>query len=439
MDLLVIPVPFFDKNMAVQAYYFRYQEGNELMNANQATNEFDGAMLSPLLATLNAVGIDAFTMDKPIFVPINNLMLLADLAQQCRVPYEKVIFVLESDVQPEEPYLSHIRALKEKGFRFAVQKLDRVDAYAPVVELCDYIYFDHRLMDQPQQQLMYALTRRNFPKLSIVMTHIHTNEYFEALREQGPLYFEGRFYRIPITKGEHQVKPLKMNLIKLLNLVRDENFEFSSVAEVVQQDTALTVSLMRMINSPFLGLRQKVKSVSHAVTILGQVETRKWVITAVSKLLGADRPDELTRLSLVRAKFAENLAPAFRLKDQSQSLFLMGLFSVLDSILELSMEEALQMVQVSDTIRDALLHGQGEFGTLLSFIYQYEAADWKTISRMLIMYDLTPEDIYKAYLNALQWYKNLLEGGDVEDEEAGPAAPPAGQGGNRTGGRSRRR
>lgn len=416
MDLLVIPVPFFDKQMAVQAYYFRYQEGNELMKANQATSEFDGAMLSPLLATLNAVGIDAFTMDKPIYVPVNNLMLLADLAQQCRVPYEKVIFVLSNDVRPEEPYLSRIRDLKKKGFRFAVQKLDRVDIYAPIVELCDYIFFDHRQMHHPGQQLMYALTRRNYPNISIVMTHIHTNEYFEALREQGPALFEGRFYRVPLTKGQHQVKPLKMNLIKLLNLVRDDNFEFSAVAEVVQQDTALTVSLMRMINSPFLGLRQKVKSVSHAVTILGQVETRKWVITAVSKLLGADRPDELTRLSLVRARFAENLAPAFRLEDQSQSLFLMGLFSVLDSILELSMEEALQMVQVSDSIRDALLYEKGDYGPLLSFIYRYESADWKTISRLLIVYDLTPEDIYKAYLNALQWYKNLLEGTDSEED-----------------------
>ncbi|HHY52702.1 MAG TPA: HDOD domain-containing protein [Clostridiales bacterium] len=417
MDLLVIPVPFFDKHMAVQAYYFRYQEGNELMKASQATSEFDGAMLSPLLATLNVVGIDAFTMGKPIFVPVNNLMLLADLAQQCRVPYEKVIFVLSNDVKPEEPYLSRMADLKKKGFRFAIQKLDRVDVYAPIVQMCDYIFFDHRLMHHPGQQLMYALTKRNYPKISIVMTHINTNEHFEALRDHGPALFEGRFYRIPVTKGQHQVKPLKMNLIKLLNLVRDDNFEFSSVAEVVQQDTALTVSLMRMINSPFLGLRQKVKSVNHAVTILGQVETRKWVITAVSKLLGADRPDELTRLSLVRAKFAENLAPAFHLEAHAQSLFLMGLFSVLDSILELTMEEALQMVQVSDSIRDALLYVQGEYGSLLNFIYLYEAADWKTISRLLILYDLTPEEIYNAYLNALQWYKNLLEGADEMEED----------------------
>ena len=248
------------------------------------------------------------------------------------------------------------------------------------------------------------------------MTAIETGDQFQALitLDPPPRLYEGNFYRVPVTRGDHKVTPLKMNLIKLLNLVRDENFEFSSVAAIVQRDTALTVSLMRLINSPFLGLRQKVNSVSHAVTILGQVETRKWVTTAVSKLLGADRPDELTRLSLVRAKFCDNLSDKFGLKSQAPSLFLMGLFSVLDSILELPMEEALKMVQVSDQIRDAYLAGTGDFGMVLNFLYRYEAADWKSVSRTLIVYDLTPEDIYEAYLGALGWYKALISGEDVQ-------------------------
>ncbi|MDR2909438.1 MAG: HDOD domain-containing protein [Oscillospiraceae bacterium] len=419
MDLLVVPVPFFDKNMMVQAYYLRCQEGNGLFEANQAEREFDGAMLSPLLATLNAVGVDAYTMGKPIFVPVNGLMMLTDLAAQCRQPSDRVIFVVDEGCKPEEPFLSNIARLKELGFRFAMQKISRVDKYAPVAALCDYIFFDNRQMEDPRQQLMYALAQRDYRHIRTVTTHIHSQEQFEELKrlpDQGsraPDLYEGRFYRIPITRGEHRVSPLKLNLIKLLNLVRDENFEFSAVSAIVQRDTALTVSLMRMINSPFLGLRQKVKSIGHAVTILGQVETRKWVTTAVSKLLGADRPDELSRLSLVRAKFADNLSLKFKMEQESQGIFLMGLFSVLDVILEMSMEEALRMVQVSDPIRNALLEGKGDFGKILRFMQMYELADWKAVSRELIVNDLAPEDIYEAYMGALGWYGDVVGGEDV--------------------------
>ncbi|MCL2837415.1 MAG: HDOD domain-containing protein [Defluviitaleaceae bacterium] len=410
MDLLVVPVPFFDENMAVKAYFFQYQEGNGLLRFNQAERAFDGIMLSPLMATLNAVGIDAFTLGLPIFVPINKLTLLANLSDQCKVAPEKVIFVMQEDVKPEEPYLSAIKNLKGLGFRFALQNIQRVDHYAEVARLCDFIFFNHQLMHKIENQLMFALVRRDFQHMTIAMTDIETKEDYDKLKTQGPAMFEGRFYRIPLTKGTHKISPLKFNLIKLLNTVRADDFEFSEVAAIVQQDTALTVSLMKMINSPFLGLRQKVNSINHAVTILGQIEVKKWVTTAVSKLLGSDRPDELTRLSLIRARFAENLAPKFKIEEKSESLFLVGLFSVLDVILELSMEEALGMLRVSDDIRDALLYGKGDYGFILNFIQKYEAAEFKSVSRALIVHDLQPDDIYEAYINALVWYRGVITG-----------------------------
>lgn len=413
MDLLVMPVPFFDKNMAVSAYFMLYQEENALLRANQTEREHDSAAISPLLVTLGKVGIDAFTMGLPIFVPVGGLTLLANLAGQCKVPPEKVVFVLGEDVLPEQPYIGKVQELKKLGFKFAMRGIKRVDTYAPLAKECEYICFSHKSAHNIQQQLMNALVRRDFKNLKIVMNDIQSQADYEDLKGQGVAMFEGRFYRLPITKdAEHNVSPLKVNLIKLLDLVRDEKFEFADVAKVIQQDTALTISLMRLINSPFIGLRQKVTSINQAVTILGQVEVSKWVTTAVSKLLGADRPDELTRLSLVRARLAENLAARFSLGDKAESLFLLGLFSVLDIILEMPMEEALSMVQVSDEIREALLEGKGEFGEILKFILQYEAGDFTAVSRTLIVRDIQPLDIYNAYTDALAWYRSVIGPGD---------------------------
>jgi EAL and modified HD-GYP domain-containing signal transduction protein len=236
-------------------------------------------------------------------------------------------------------------------------------------------------------------------------------------KKQIPL-FEGDYYRTPAIKGRSDVSPLKANLIRLLNLVRDENFEFSVVADVVQRDTALSLSLMRLVNSPFLGLRQRINTINHAVTMLGQNEVRKWVTTSVSRSLGADKPSEITRLSLVRAKFAENLSPLFSLPRETQSLFLMGLFSVLDIILEVDMEDALKLVLVSNDIQDALISNTGRFAPIHNFIKSYESADWSSVSRACIVHDLTVESIYDAYIEAVSWYTDLITE-DVRPAHAG--------------------
>ncbi|MDR2933085.1 MAG: HDOD domain-containing protein [Oscillospiraceae bacterium] len=411
MELLIIPVPLFDKDMAVEAYFFRYQRGNDYNSALQTTAVFDGATLSPPLETLNLVGIDAFTVDQPVFVPVSGIAILGgNLGTQCKQPPDKIVFLVGNDVKPEEPYISNMQRLRDLGFRFAFRDVKDKDMarMAPVLALGDFIFLDTRELNQYQMDDCLKLLNRSHRNLRVVAAHVDTAQEYERLKKTYVSLFEGHFYRVPLTRGQTEVSPLKANLIRLLNIVRDENFEFDVVSDIVQRDTALSLSLMRMVNSPFLGLRQKINTINHAVTILGQNEVRKWVTTSVSRSLGADKPNEITRLSLVRAKFAENLAPKFKLERDSQGLFLMGLFSVLDIILEMSMEDALKLVQVSDDIGQALISKEGRFAPVMRFIEYYEMADWAAVSRELILFDLTANDIYDAYIEAIAWYSDLI-------------------------------
>jgi EAL and modified HD-GYP domain-containing signal transduction protein len=175
----------------------------------------------------------------------------------------------------------------------------------------------------------------------------------------------------------------------------------------------LTVSLLRLVNSAYFALKEKVKSINQAVVMLGQAELRKWITTAVARLLGADKPGEVTRLSLIRARFAEELAIKFGMAKESQSLFLMGLFSVLDAILDRPIDEALDMVHVSEDIREALVDRTGKYSVIFQFILEYESANWNVVSRLLILNDLETEDIYRAYINAMIWYNDIVSGDDV--------------------------
>ena len=150
-----------------------------------------------------------------------------------------------------------------------------------------------------------------------------------------------------------------------------------------------------------------ISTVGHAAAMLGQKELKRWINTAVTNKLCEDSPGEVTRLSLIRAKFAENLAPLFDEAGQSQELFLMGLFSVLDVVLNKSMEEALKIVRVSKSIEEALTKGGGEFGKILKFMRAYEDANWSEVSRVMVLEKVDMNATYSAYLDVLKWYRTI--------------------------------
>ena len=197
-----------------------------------------------------------------------------------------------------------------------------------------------------------------------------------------------------------------MNYIQLLNLVNDDNFELSEAADIIGRDPALTISLLKMVNT--MTINGGISSIRHAAAMLGQKELKKWINTAVVNELCADRPGEITRLSLLRAKLAEELAGVFGLQGRTEELFLMGLFSVLDVIMEKPMKEALGMVKVTEDIKEALVQGQGKLSPVYELILKYEKADWQDVSRQLLLREISTEVVNNAYLNALVWYKKLL-------------------------------
>ena len=157
-----------------------------------------------------------------------------------------------------------------------------------------------------------------------------------------------------------------------------------------------------------MAVNSEITSIRHAAAMLGQKELKRWINTAVVNELCSDKPSEITRLSLLRAKFAENLASSFELAGKSSELFLMGLFSVLDLILDKPMDEALKLVKVSHEIEDALLSQKGALADVMEFITQYEAANWQEVSRLIVLKNLDMDRIYDAYMKSLKWYRELV-------------------------------
>lgn len=404
--MLVTLIPLFDEEMNVRAYSLFTQKKNFLLNPSlQGTGRNDGAAQIAGFEIIGSMGVETLSADKEVFVTVNNISMFSDIEVQAKGPHDRIVLLLDHSVLPQEMYVNRLRELKEHGFKLAIRKLTVQDfePYREILILMDYVLLDYKKINISKAKIYFS---KVYPNVKLCAGNIQTKEIFEELKKEGGYQlYEGDFYRMPVPEGETEVAPLKVNYIELLNMVNSSDFELTHAADIIGRDTALVISLLKMVNR--MAVNSEITSIRHAAAMLGQRELKKWINTAVANKLYADKPNEITRLSLLRAKFAENLAPAFELSMHSSELFLMGLFSVLDLILNQPMEEALKIVKVSKEINEALIEHKGDLAPVLDFMIQYERANWQEISRLMILKNIDMEQVYDAYIQSLQWYRDF--------------------------------
>ena len=405
--MLVSIIPLFDEDIAVRAYSLFVQKKNYFLNPNLLGGaQFDGAGHVDGLEVIDNMGMETLSNDAEVFVQVSNISVFSDIENQCDAPHERVVLLLDNTVLPSDMYLDRLKALRKSGYKLAIRKLEvsQFEDYREVLQLMDYILLNQRKIDISKAKIYFQSL---FPNIKLCAVGVDSMETFEKLKAAGGYsLYEGEFFRIPGNRSEHEVSPLKVNYIQLLNMVNSPEFELTEAADIIGRDTALVISLLKMVNR--MTRNSTITSIRHAAAMLGEKELRKWLITAVAGQLYTDKPNELTRMSLLRAKFAENLAPVFSMAIQSPELFLMGLFSVLDVILDMPMKDALETIRVSKNISDALVYHKGIFAFPLEFILQYENANWQEVSRLMIVHNIEMQPVYDAYLNALRWYRDTI-------------------------------
>ncbi|MCL2753427.1 MAG: HDOD domain-containing protein [Defluviitaleaceae bacterium] len=417
IKFFIVPKPILAKDMSLYSYVLRQEQAHDYV-ADAPARLFDGVVTLPGLKILEDVGLNAFTAGAPLFVPINVFSLLSDITQQCSQPPDKIVFLLDSQIPPEAVYIDCIQKLKEKGFRFAIENVTDFDRMDSIVQLCSYIVLGFKFNNLRNLDV-YKRISPKYKNHIFIASEVNSAETFLRLENQGFDYFEGRFYNVPISKEKTVMSPVKINRMQLLNTVREDDFVIEEVVKIVSRDPSMSISLLRLVNSPYLGISQKIKSIQHAIAMLGQLEVRKWVTTVISGLLSEDKPSELTRLSLLRAKFAENLATSFEMGMQAGDLFMMGLFSILDVALEMPMNKALELIKVTDEIAEVLINKTGRFRPVMELVESYETANWTQVKNIIAIHNIEPQNIFNAYIDTIKWYDSVISMADdfVNDDE----------------------
>jgi len=410
MKTFIVAIPFFDSDMSVCAYRLNSRSGEKLIGMMVEELSMSDAVLTPGLDLVKTLGVEPLTGGRPLFIDINEYHLLMRIPIVLDIPPEKLVCILSHRIFPDEAVLERCKELKGLGFKIALEGIPEGLTKNPLSEYIDSIIVDIRdfTMDDKFKATMTAIAQLK----QVILSYITDMDKFNSLVALHNTLYCGSFFSQPITKGVSKISPIKINALNLLRRINEEDFDLGDIADTIGRDPSLSISLLRFINTV---MPRQIESIRNAVAILGQKEVKRWATAAISIQLAEDKPNEITKLSLIRARFAENLAKVFSVGVFSPSLFMMGLFSLLDVILERPMKEAAKEVALDEAVRAALVDKSGDFYYILEFIYAYEHANWDAIAIMMVKYDLELEEITKAFIDSLVWYKALLDAIAVDE------------------------
>jgi len=388
--------PIFDKQKAVQAYELLFRSGLE--NRYTGTSG-DISTLDLIASSLLVIGLDELTGRKRAFINFTRNLLLQETADL--LPSDRVTVEIIEDIQPDDEVLAACRKLKDAGYPIALDDFVLSNMGTPFLDLADIVKVDF-LGTPPEDRARIAeeLGRRNITALA---EKVETIEDFAAAAAAGYTLFQGYFFSKPVIQVGNRITSNRLTQFRLLNEVTRPDFSYDQLEGIMKQDVALTYHLMKYINSVWFALRHEVTSIKHALVLLGPAEIRKWAALMSLRHMGSDKPSELFLRSITRARMGECLAPHIGMKAQAPDLFLMGMFSLIDALLDMPMADILPKLPLAEPVSKALLGQPSLFRAANDTIVAYERGDWDSFATASKELQLDTQIMPSLFSGSLRW------------------------------------
>jgi EAL and modified HD-GYP domain-containing signal transduction protein len=231
----------------------------------------------------------------------------------------------------------------------------------------------------------------------------------------GFTYFQGYFFSKPVILTGKDVPAFKLHYLEILRELHKEDLNFRRLEELIKKEMSLTYKLLRYINSAAFALRQKIDSIQRALMLLGEREVRRWLALLVMAGLGKDKPEELVLQATIRAKFCETLAPKVGMAQRAQDFFFLGLFSLIDAILERPLADALMGMPIADDVKAALLGEENCCRDLYECVLAYEKGAWERLPSLASRLSIDENETPALYAEAVQWTQQSFRGVALAD------------------------
>jgi EAL and modified HD-GYP domain-containing signal transduction protein len=344
------------------------------------------------------LGLEDISAGKPVFINFHQDTLLYRFPTSLD-PKKVVIEVVET-VKPTPELVQACKTIKALGYTIALDDYDFDPKWDVLLPYTDIIKVD--IVECDEQTLMNNIGKYVDSKIKLVAEKIETMQDFEKYRDLGFDYFQGYFFARPEIIKQKKLPTSKLSLIELVTASSAAEFDLDKINSIIHRDVSLSYKLLRFINTPLVNKTHKIISLRHALNYMGQVEVKKFIALLALANLGDSKPAELIHLSLVRAKFCDLLGQEKSLSNDSSG-FLVGLFSLLDALLDQPMEGIVEKLPLGENIKAALCGDENELKQFLVLIRAFESGFWEEVSNISTQLSLDLKMTHAFYNESLKW------------------------------------
>lgn len=417
MNNFVVRQAIKDKTDSIVGYEILFQnDRDELYNASNDSTAAD------TIANFLMQNNDKIFNGKLIFMTFTPSLLFRNTPK---------IFEPESLViQIEDNILIHplstvlIQKYQKAGYKFAINDFQFAPRYFSMMEYVDYFKVDVRGKGDGNAKMSLANIVRMTQgfKKKLIATGIDTKEDYDLAMELKADYLEGTYISDATITKSSKADYLEGNFFQLIVAVTKEEPDLAEIETIVARDAYLSYALLKMVNSAYFAFRKKISSIHQAVVTLGITQLKQWVYLLSAREHADNNSEETLKLSFLRATFCERLAKyVSALPCGPGDVYMMGMFSTLDFMVDAPMEDILSSIPIPEEIKEAILNRTGVCGSLLHLVMCYEKADWKNISMIAAELNIPKNSIAQVYFDCVEEV-NLIWAGLTEHLANGTGA-----------------
>ncbi len=400
MDIFVARQPIFDRRRNTVAYELLFRSG---MTNAFGQNDPNKASIQMMDTTLQGFGLDSLVGDKQAYFNASRDVLVKE--HWAVLPPERSVIEVLENITPDAEVATACAGLKRAGFRLALDDFVFRPEYELLLPMTDVVKVDFLVTKGEERE---ALARRFAPRgITMLAEKVETHEEFQAGLDAGYELFQGYFFCKPEMFKGKDIPASKTNLLRLMQEINRPELNFEQLENLIKSEVTLSVRLLRYLRSAGFGWRHDVETIEQALRILGEKTIRKWASLVLLTLIGEDKPAELVTTTLVRAQLCEALGAQAALPERQADLFLVGLLSTLDAMLDRPMADVLGQMAVSPEVSEALLQHDNLLSDTLELAMSYDRGDWDRVRTIAPRIAYPERAIPLAYRKAVEWVSGL--------------------------------
>ncbi|GLC88594.1 EAL and HDOD domain-containing protein [Lysinibacillus piscis] len=409
VEVFVGRQPIFNLDEQIEAY--------ELLYRNKDANVFpmvdsDMATIEVLVNSFVTMGIEEVTKNKPGFVNFTEKLITSSIESYLN-PLHVVIEILEN-VQLTPQLVERMKDLKARGFKIALDDFileEPVQVYDELFPYIDYIKVDF-LNSSPEERLaIERKVKEQFPHIRLLAEKVETHAEYEVAKKAGYELFQGYFFEKPQIIKAMDIPANTIQYLTILSLLTEEEPNVQLLAENIERDLSLTYKLLKMINNATGQFKSRIQSIKQAIIILGIPNLQKWIYLLAMRESGQNADSDLVKevmyTSLFRAKICEKLAK-LSYKINTSEYFLVGMFSLIDTLLQRPLEEILGKMPLSERVVTTLLGTETDITPYLEFSIALSKMEWDRLEQLASQVNVEIHHLDDLYYEAIIWAEKSL-------------------------------